>query len=344
MPHHIHILNPIDHPGWDELLLSSRRYTFYHTSAWAKVLCETYHYRPVYFALLNHNGLLALIPMMEVKSMLTGLRGVCLPFTDHCKYIGGDTSQTQEMIDSVKQYARQHRWQFIEIRCGDYPNGTPSISFYGHLLDLTIGVDRLFCRLRHSVRTNIRRAVRAGVKVNIHTSMEALKEYYRLHCIGRRRYGLPPQPYLFFEKVCEHIISKNLGFVALACHGQTNVAGAVFFNFAEKSICKFAASDYAYQHLRANNLLIWEAIKWYVQNGYRSMCFGRTDLDNPGLRRFKMGWGTNEQVLNYYRYDLQRDAFVTGARLITKGYRYIFRAMPIPLLRVCGVILYRHMG
>jgi len=33
-------------------------------------------------------------------------------------------------------------------------------------------------------------------------------EYYRLHCLTRKRHGLPPQPTGFFQKIQEHIIAK----------------------------------------------------------------------------------------------------------------------------------------
>jgi len=341
---HVDILNPIDYPGWDELLISSRGYSFYHTSAWAKVLCESYRYHPVYFTLLDKNKFLAMTPMMEVRSILTGRRGVCLPFTDQCEFISDNGSGAEDMIESIKDYGRRRRWEFIDLRWGDYPNETPAVSFYGHKLDLTLGAEQLFCRFRHSVRTAIRKAIRAAVNVKIHTSIEALKEYYRLHCISRQRHGLPPQPYCFFEKVYEHIICKDLGFIVLACHCGANIAGAMFFNFGDKSVCKFAASDYRYQHLRANDLVIWEAIKWQAQRGYQSLCFGRTEMDNRGLRRFKIGWGTEERVLNYYRYNLRQDAFVAGTQEVSSAYRHIFRAMPMPLLRLCGSVLYKHIG
>jgi hypothetical protein len=341
---HVDILNPIDYPGWDELLISSQGYNFFHTSAWAKVLCETYHYRPVYFALLDGSKFLALAPMMEVKSIFTGIRGVCLPFTDHCEFISDSGSQAEDIIDSMKEYAREHRWQFIELRCGNYPNQTPAASFYGHILDLTVGPEQLFRRLRSDERSGIRKAIREGVKVSIHRSAGAIKEFYRLQCITRKRHGLPPQPYSFFQKVYEHVISKNLGLIILACHSNMNIAGAVYFGFGDKSIYKFAASDYAHQHLRANNLVMWEAIKYYAGNGYRSMCLGRTELDNLGLRKFKMNWGANERILNYYRYDLRREAFVAETQVVRNAYHHIFRAMPIPLLRLCGSLLYKHIG
>ena len=86
MSYDIDIVNPIDYQGWDDLLISTTGCTFFHTSAWAKVLSETYHYDPVYFTVFDSDRLIGLIPMMKIKSMFTGRRGVSLPFSDYCEY------------------------------------------------------------------------------------------------------------------------------------------------------------------------------------------------------------------------------------------------------------------
>jgi hypothetical protein len=344
MRYDINIINPIEYRGWDDLLVSSRQYSFFHTTAWAKVLWETYHYRPVYFTLIDDNRLLALIPVMEVKSIFTGLRGVSLPFTDYCQAIITEDVELEGMLDFVKEYGRRCKWKFIEIRGGHYPDATATASFYRHRLKLTPDLEQIFSRFKDSTKRNIRKAMRMGVEVQICRTPEAVDEYCRLHYITRKKHGLPPQPRCFFEKIYEHIISKELGFIALACYHKKNIAGALFLNFKEKSLFKFGASDHTYQHLRANDLVMWEAIKWCAQNKYQNLCFGRTALNNTGLRRFKAGWGVDEQIINYYRYDLRQDAFVIETSALKNFHHRIFRIMPIPLLKMLGSLLYRHIG
>ena len=344
MHHRIEIINPIDYAGWDELLTSSRECTFFHTSSWAKVLYQTYHYSPLYFTVLNDSRLLALVPMMEINSILTGVRGVSLPFTDFCEPVITNGIQMQTMNSFIREYAREHHWKYIECRGGYYPGETPEVSVCRHTLALTPDTDRIFSRFDSSTKRNIKKSIREGIRVEIYRSSDAVKKYYHLHCITRKRHALPPQPYSFFRNIHEFVISKNMGFVALAFYREKNIAGSVFFNFQDKCLYKFGASDYAYQHLRANNLVMWEAIKWYAQNGYRSLCMGRTIPDNTGLRRFKLGWGVDEQILNYYKYDLRRDTFVSKALMPNKTYHNIFKVMPVPLLRALGCLLYKHIG
>jgi hypothetical protein len=89
---------------------------------------------------------------------------------------------------------------------------------------------------------------------------------------------------------------------------------------------------------------MWEAVKLYAARGFKSLCFGRTEPENEGLRQFKTGWGADEQVINYYRYDLAANAFVAGGKAVSARANQVFSRMPIPALKAIGGLLYRHMG
>jgi lipid II:glycine glycyltransferase (peptidoglycan interpeptide bridge formation enzyme) len=132
--------------------------------------------------------------------------------------------------------------------------------------------------------------------------------------------------------------------VILASYDDKNIAGGVYFHFGEKAVYKYGASDKRFQNLRANNLVMWEAIQWYSQNGYKNLCFGRTEPENQGLIQFKSGWGTTEEEINYYRYDLNKGSFVPGSSKVTGFHNKIFRNLPLPLLKRIGSVLYKHVG
>jgi len=89
---------------------------------------------------------------------------------------------------------------------------------------------------------------------------------------------------------------------------------------------------------------MWEAIKWFSSNGYESLCFGRTEPENVGLRQFKTGWGVTEHIIKYYKYDLSRSMFTAEGQKVSGFYNTILRKMPQPLLNMLGTILYRHVG
>jgi hypothetical protein len=283
---------------------------------------------------------------MEVNSFLTGKRGVSLPFTDYCDPIMNGNFRFNDLLNDVIAYGKKCGWKSLELRGRNslYPLTSSSLTYLGHILNLSDKEDQIFSSFRDSTKRNIKKANKEGVKVKIFHSLESVKEFYRLNSITRKHHGLPPQPYLFFKKVYDRIIHKNLGFIVLAFFQDKPIAGGVFFHFGEKAAYKYGASDLQYQHLRANNLVMWEAIKWCCQNGYKSLCFGRTGFDNQGLVQFKSGWGTTEQQIKYYRYDLNKGSFVPGSSKVTGFHNKIFRNLPLPILNRIGSILYRHVG
>ena len=109
------IINPLHYTGWDELLLSTKSYSFFHSSVWARVLLESYKYKPIYFTLIDKDVLLVLLPLMEVKSFFTGKRGVSLPFSDYCDPIIEGNINFHDVLDNILEYGRHQDWKFIEI-------------------------------------------------------------------------------------------------------------------------------------------------------------------------------------------------------------------------------------
>ena len=340
------ITSPADWPQWNDLVLATNSNSFFHSVNWAQVLCASYGFKPAYFTMFEEGLLLALLPLMEVRSVLTGRRGVSLSFTDYCEPIFENRENFSFMFDHVLDYGRNSGWEHVEFRGGQryLPDAPVFASYKGHTLALSGNCGDLFARFRDSTRRNIQKAVLAGVEMRICTTLQSVSEFYRLHCMTRKRHGVPPQPFSFFRNIYKYVISKNFGFVVLASHNGITVAGAVFFHFGTSALYKYGASDEAYQHLRANNLVIWEAIQWYCREGYQSFDFGRTEQDDAGLLQFKRGWGGCEYAINYYKYDFKQRTFVTGPLKITGLHNRIFRMMPLPLLKIAGSMLYRHAG
>ena len=63
------IINPIEYNGWDSLILFSKNYSFFHSTAWAKILQYSYHYKPVYFTQIEDGKIQFLIALMEINHL-----------------------------------------------------------------------------------------------------------------------------------------------------------------------------------------------------------------------------------------------------------------------------------
>ena len=339
------ILDPINDPAWDHVVALHRDAGCFHTSAWAKVLHKTYNHQHFYLQFSRGRRLVALIPLMEVRSPFTGRRGVCLPFSDSCEPLIFDSQTLGLVRDHLVHFAQERRWSYLEIRGGKFFQVAPGSAekFYGHTLDLRSGAEELAIRVASPVRRAIRKAERSGVKAVITRNRAAMNDFYHLHAQTRRRHGLPPQPVRFFLNIYEHIINRGLGFIVLAQHGPRPIAAAIFFRFGRNALYKYGASDKRYQALRANNLVMWEGIQCLASNGAEKLHFGRTEQENEGLRRFKLSWNTEEETIDYIRVDRSGGQCLTHARNDSTFHKRIFGVLPLRLNRLVGSIVYPHL-
>lgn len=340
------LINPAEQENWNSLLLATPGYSFFHTANWADVLRRSYNYQPLYLSEKKADALECLLPIMEVASPLTGKRGVCLPFTDICTPLASSAQQFQGLFDQAAALGRKRHWKYLEIRGGEehLSSEKPSQVFWGHELDLSSGYQKLFSGLRDSTRRNIKKAQSEKVEVNISDTLAAVKEFCRLNVMTRKEHGLPPQPYRFFQHLYDRVIAKSMGFVAIASVSDRIIAANVYLHFGNEVIYKYGASDKQYQHLRANNLVMWEAIKWSCDRGFGKMTFGRTEPEHKGLMQFKAGWGARPYQIVYYKYDLRGNMFVAESSSVHTVMKNIFSKLPGPILKTLGRILYRHMG
>jgi lipid II:glycine glycyltransferase (peptidoglycan interpeptide bridge formation enzyme) len=209
---------------------------------------------------------------------------------------------------------------------------------------LGAGEEVLFKQLEGSVRRGIKKAGTAGLSVQFESSMESVETYYGLHCRTRRRHGLPPQPFQFFANIQKRLLQPGLGFIATVRWENRPAAAAVFFHQGRQALYKFGASDPAFQHLRPNNLVIWEGIRQCAARGCERLHFGRTSLANQGLRRFKLGFGAREEEIKCCKYDYRAGRFVTDTDRAEGWFNRFFACLPLPLLRLAGQLLYRHVS
>jgi CelD/BcsL family acetyltransferase involved in cellulose biosynthesis len=345
-PGEIRSVNPLEMPGWDRALADLPGAGFFHSRAWAGVLHDTYGYQTEYQARFESGRLCALLPMMEVNSWLTGRRGMGLPFTDLVEPLCPDAGSFQQLYQAVLALGRARRWKFVECRGGKkwLPDAPASTSFLRHVLPLGAGETALLSGFEDSVRRAIRKAERGALKIEFAKSPEAMQEFYRLMCLTRRRHGVPPQPYPFFANIQRHALASGHGWIVLARHAGQPVAGAVFLHFGRQAIYKFGASDESHQQLRSNNLVMWRAILHYASEGFTALDFGRTSLGNEGLRKFKLGWGVQEQPADYTRYDFRTSSYVTARDEAQGWHNRVFQALPLPMSRLAGSLLYRHIA
>lgn len=345
-PDRVEWVDPTQEPDWDRSVLAHPAANVFHSAAWARVLMETYGHRPVYLRCRQGERLTALVPLVQVQSLLRARRGISLPFSDFCEPLLFGPGGGEGIFARLCGAARARRWRYLELRGagGVPPSAVPAVSFHAHRIDLRDGFAAATGRFRPSVRQALRKIRRDGqLTVRVERSEAALRAFFALHGLTRRRHGLPPQPFAFFRHIQREIIDRAMGFVVLVRRGETPVCGMVFFHWGKMGIYKFGASDKTFQALRPNHLAMSTAIQTLAEAGAETLHFGRSSLLNAGLRRFKLTWGAAESSLHYYRYQLADGAWGTARDRTDGFYNEVFRRLPLEINRLAGEWLYPHL-
>jgi lipid II:glycine glycyltransferase (peptidoglycan interpeptide bridge formation enzyme) len=210
-----------------------------------------------------------------------------------------------------------------------------------HRLELLPDPNTVARGFRSQARGHVRKAIREGVAVRRASSpAEFVESFYPLHLETRRRHGVPVQPKRFFRMLWERIIDRGVGFCLVAFVGTTPAAARVFLAAKGRLITKYSAWDRRFLALRPNHLLVSEAITWACENGFREFYFGRSDLDNPGLRSFKNSWGAVEEPIVYSTIGEAARAGRRGrAAMMLEP---IIRRSPPGVCRLAGELLYKY--
>ncbi|MES2439806.1 MAG: GNAT family N-acetyltransferase [Verrucomicrobiota bacterium] len=282
---------------------------------------------------------------MEVKSWLTGCRGVSLPFSDFSGPLWIRPEHSRSVYQALLELASGRKWKHLEIRAGGIPPlGAASFRTYqSHQLDLGRGIKAIEKGLHPSVGRAIRKAERGGIAVTVERSAEAMNSFYELHSRTRRRHGLPPQPVGFFRAISKNLIEADLGRIVLAKLGDVPIAGAVFLHSGGNAVYKYGASDTAHWPMRPNHLIMWTAIRHLVESGFKSLHFGRTAATDEGLIRFKLSWGAVSEPLPYFRYNGSGHAWLTEKPQSDESRPMPFRHLPLIINRLAGRLIYPHL-
>ncbi len=333
----------IEHPAWKDLISELPEATIFHHPAWIKNLRDCYGYKDKIFAEVEGDKVLAGIPLMEVRSPLTGNRLIALPFSDYCAPLGRDQAAAERLIASLIELSHTSGMP-IEVRwkLPDSDGIKLSHDYVRHTACLDPDPDIGFKRIHHRMRKYLRSESNNLLRVEQGRSEEFLRCFYNLQLLTRRKHGLPAQPWKFFEGLGRNVLEKGLGFVLLAFLKDECLAGQVVLHWGDVLTLKYAASSDLYQkEVKPNYLLVWEVIRWGCAQGYKILDVGRSDIEQSGLREYKNRWGYDEEALDYSFIGCEPPQKRTEG-VIGKVFSGVIQRSPLWLCKAAGDLLYAH--
>jgi CelD/BcsL family acetyltransferase involved in cellulose biosynthesis len=288
-------VDPRTDPLWATLACGEGG-SLFTSPPWIGAVCDTYGFEPTARVAVDASGRpTAGVAWVDVDD-LRGHRRLALPFCDRADPIVADTDTWLRVSEEALAGDLP-----VTLRCLDRSPAVDDLRFTvlgeaaWHTTALDRPLDELYAAVRPQTRRNIATAARAGVEVVLRDDEQALVEYHRLHVgLRKHKYRLLAQPFEFFERIGKAFAPAGALRTALALVEGRPVAGAVYLVWEDTVYYKFGASQAEFLPFRPNDALHWQLIRWAHARGLRTLDWGLSDLEQPGLCAYKRNWASRE--------------------------------------------------
>lgn len=164
-------------------------------------------------------------------------------------------------------------------------------------LDLTKGIDKIWSEdIKSKNRNMIRKAERNGLFVEKSLDFEVFKDIYRATMDK-----VDADSYYYFNDDYYNEIKENNDYILFNVKKENQViAAAIFMGYGNYFHYHLAGSLKEYLKFAPNNLLLWEAIKYANEKGYKRMHFGGGLTDNLEDNLFKFKSSFSKEYADFY--------------------------------------------
>lgn len=188
--------------------------------------------------------------------------------------------------------------------------GKPLFTKYTFILDLNKTEDELLALMRPKTRYNIRIAQKHEVQIVEDSTLQGLGEYLNLMEETTKRQQFYAHSRSYFTSMWETLAPSNMIHLFKAMYQGKVLTAWIVFVFNNKLYYPYGASSREYRDVMANNLMMWEVIKFGKSQGCTSFDMWGSLGPNPdpkdpwfGFHRFKEGYGaTLTQFVGTYDY------------------------------------------
>lgn len=162
-------------------------------------------------------------------------------------------------------------------------------------IDLTNSEEEILKSFSSKTRYNIRLAQKHGVKVQIDNSDKAFQKYLDLTTETNKRQGFYSHTHKYHQLMWKYLKDK-IANILTANYKDEIISTWVLFNNDKFLYYPYGASTDKYKEVMANNLMMWEAIKFGKSKGLKTFdLWGREE--GKGFTKFKEGY--NPKVVEF---------------------------------------------
>jgi FemAB-related protein (PEP-CTERM system-associated) len=341
-PIEIRLLDSQGRPSWDAFVRDCPQATFFHLSAWQEIFEEVFDHRSWYLSAQRAGRIIAVLPLAQIKSPLSGNHLSSLPF---CAYggIAGDETARPLLEARAERLARELGVDFTEYRnvvaCNeDWPRQDLYATFRKQ-----IEADDEANML--AIPRKQRAMVRKGINNKLQSSIDdGVERFFALYSDNVRRHGTPALPRRLFE-VLHDRFGDDCEVLTVSDAGGKPLSSVLSFYFRDEVLPYYAGDDLAARSVAANDWKYWELMRHASRRGCRVFDYGRSKHDT-GPWHFKKHWGFEPQPLSYEYRLYNRDSVPQNNPLNPKFRLFValWKRLPLGVANALGPMIVRHLG
>jgi FemAB-related protein (PEP-CTERM system-associated) len=327
---------------WDAYVKSRPGASGYHLAAWLDLIRRAFGHETCALAAESARGIVGVLPLVIFRNPIFGRFLVSLPFVNYGGILASTPEAERALLDAAIAEARQRGAAHVELR--HTRQMFPGLASKRHKVAMTLAlessVEKAWLRLDRKVRNQVRKAEKAGLRVEI-AGHAGLPAFYQVFARNMRDLGTPVYGRRFFEEVLHAFPANTRTFTVW--RGDRPVAASLVYGHGEICEVPWASSLREFNPICPNTLLYWEMISFAIRQGYRTFDFGRS-TPGEGTYRFKQQWGAESHELVWEYWTARKRAL---PELNPKNPRFgmaieIWRRLPVPLTVLLGPRIVRN--
>lgn len=284
----VHILTDRDHARWDAFVDDSPEATFFHRAGWRTVIERSFGHRTHYLFAERDGAIKAVLPLVEIKSLLFGHALISNGFCVTGGPIASEEGARAALDARAEELLHQTGARYLEYRNPAKPKESWStrVGLYaGFSGPLPVEEDVNLKQIPRKQRAVVRKAIESDLTWQIDPSVDRLHELY---AISVRNLGTPVFGKNYFANL-HTIFGKDCDVLTVMSQGKP-VASVLNFYFKDKVMPFYTGSVPYARKLGANDLMYWRLMRHASARGCTIFDFGRSKV-GTGPYDFKKNWG-----------------------------------------------------
>ena len=328
---------------WDEFVRSREDGTFFHLSAWRRVIERAFNHQTHYLIAERGGAITGLLPLTHIRSALFGPSLISNAFGVHGGPLASDETSLRMLEAEAVRLMTVLDLPVLEMR--DFSSArtdwhTKTGIYATFRKPIHTSLEANMKAVPRKQRAMIRKGSQNGLQSEIDVNVERL---HRIYAESVRNLGTPVFAKSYFRILTEEF--SDCSDIVTVTSGGRALASVLNFYFRDGVIPFYGGGVRVARALAANDFMYWEVMRRACERGCRVFDFGRSKV-GTGAYAFKRNWGFAPTPLTY-QFRLANGGKVPDLSPLNPKFRLLVAAwkrLPLPLANLLGPPIVKGIG